>query len=138
AQRLVRKICPHCRKETKPLERELRLLGIKAEDIEGFTLYRGTGCQHCYRSGYSGRTAIFEILFMDESIRTAILEHRPSYEIRKISVLEAGLISMQEAGIVKTLQGVTTFEEVLRGAPRNLTPRPAAELFRLLGEDDPR
>ncbi|MEJ5339247.1 MAG: GspE/PulE family protein [Aquificaceae bacterium] len=109
AQRLVRKICPHCREEYRPTEEELLELGLSGE----FTFYRGRGCEHCMGTGYRGRTGIYEVLEVDEEIKRVILKMQDAVELRN-SARAGGFKSMLEDGIRKVLAGITTPEEVLR------------------------
>jgi type IV pilus assembly protein PilB len=70
---------------------------------------------------------------MDEFVRDAVLERRPSKELRQISIESSGLVTLLEDGIIKAAEGMTTFDELLRSLPRLQTPRPMAELRRLVG-----
>jgi len=108
AQRLVRKICPHC-KETYPVPDDIR--EIVGPDIQ--TLTRGTGCPECMNTGYKGRLAIFELLVVDDEIRDLILARASSRQIKDKAV-SLGMRTLYEDGIVKVRKGVTTVEEVLR------------------------
>jgi len=71
---------------------------------------------------------------MDESVRDAVLERRPSKELRQISIESSGLVTLLEDGVIKAAQGITTLDELLRSLPRLQTPRPMAELRRLIGD----
>lgn len=108
AQRLVRVICPHCREEYHPTERELKFITPDAR-----ILYTGKGCDKCLGMGYIGRTAIFEILTVDEDIRHMITSHEDSQSIKKKAV-STGMKTLRQDGIDKVLSGVTTLSEVLR------------------------
>lgn len=110
AQRLVRKICPHCKEPYDPPEDELKRLGISLEEQK---LYRGKGCKNCGGTGFAGRTGIFEILNVNNKIRDLIAQDAPEQEITKAAV-EAGMISMYMDGLKKVLSGVTTLEELNR------------------------
>ncbi len=109
AQRLVRKICPHCKEPYKPTEEELSELGLSGE----YTFYRGRGCEHCMRTGYRGRTGIYEVLEVDEEVKKHILKTQDAVELRNFAKSK-GFKSMLEDGIRKALAGITTSEEVLR------------------------
>jgi type IV pilus assembly protein PilB len=135
AQRLVRKICPDCRTETTPSLRTLGLLGVDPADVKGFEFHVGRGCQECSYTGYRGRTAIYELLVLDEQVKEAILQQQTSYYIRRISIEDSGLVSLRESGIAKVVQGLTTFEEVLSQAPGSLTPRPVRDILVRIGEE---
>jgi type IV pilus assembly protein PilB len=132
AQRLLRKVCPSCAVPYGPHSGELQRLGYNGSDIAGAGFLRGRGCSHCRYTGYRGRTGIFELLILDEAIRNAIIEHRTSQEIRRISIESTGLVTLMEDGLVKAAAGSTTIEELLRCLPRLQGPRPLPELRRLL------
>ncbi len=132
SQRLLRKVCPFCATPHKPTAQELQRLGYSFNDITGAQLQKGQGCSNCQHSGYRGRVGIYELLILDQLVRDAILEHRPSKELRQISTDSAGLITLLEDGINKAAEGVTTIDELLRSLPRLQSPRPMAELRRLI------
>lgn len=132
SQRLLRKVCPFCTTPHKPTSQELQRLGYSSNDITGAQFQKGQGCTNCQHSGYRGRVGIYELLILDQLVRDAILEHRPSKELRQISTESAGLITLLEDGIYKTAEGVTTIDELLRSLPRLQPPRPMAELRRLI------
>src|SRR5205814_9495311 len=118
AQRLVRKVCAHCRTPYEPEDRVLRRFGLRREQMKGFDLHRGKGCSACNFTGYRGRLGIYELLVPNADIRDAILMKRTMQEIRQISLDSCSLCTMQEDGRVKALRGATTLEEVLESAPR--------------------
>ena len=114
AQRLVRKLCPHCRESYPALPEvvsELRL--DRFSNDERITLYRPIGCDQCGHTGYHGRMGIIEFLPVTDRIRSLIMRHAASGEMREAAV-EEGMRSMFEDGLIKSLSGVTTVEEVLR------------------------
>ncbi|MBI4458204.1 Flp pilus assembly complex ATPase component TadA, partial [Candidatus Uhrbacteria bacterium] len=125
AQRLVRKICEKCRKssrlddkELKYLKAEPRLAGIVAaaagrKDFSKMTFYRGAGCPVCGHTGYAGRTGIFEVMEVTEEIRPLITIKAASHEI-DARAKKLGMVSMLRDGLAKALQGITTFDEVVR------------------------
>ncbi len=133
AQRLLRKVCPKCSEDYKPTIQDLRRLRYTAKDIHGGRFKKGRGCSYCRHTGYKGRIACFELLVLDESVRSAILEKRTSHDIRRTSIESAGLVTLIEEGIVKASYGITTIDEVLHHTPRLLNPRPLMDLKRLLG-----
>ncbi|MBU2455608.1 MAG: Flp pilus assembly complex ATPase component TadA [Proteobacteria bacterium] len=133
AQRLLRKICPNCRKKYTPGPTEMKLLGYHGGELSGGTFYKGEGCSHCRHSGYSGRIAVHEMLLPDEHVRDAVLKNATSHELRQISINSTGLVTLFESGIYKASKGITTIEEILRCLPRLVPPRPLAEVKRLLG-----
>ena len=134
SQRLLRKACTFCKTPYKPSTHELQKIGYRRNDMVGTQLKMGRGCTSCQHTGYKGRVGIFELLIIDELVRDAVLERRPSKELRKISIESAGLLTLLEDGIVKAADGATTFDELLRSLPRLQTPRPLPELRRLIGE----
>lgn len=134
AQRLVRKLCPDCRKEYKLSEKELKtfaenydmekimetmkksgmLKGLIDDKTNwtGVKLYKANGCEQC-SGGYRGRVGIFEVLEIDDSIRKMISQKASSDELDKVA-RERGMISMVEDGFIKAAQGITSLEEILR------------------------
>jgi len=111
AQRLVRKICPDCKESyTVPAE-ELQALGLG--EMEGFSFYRGTGCDKCNQSGYRGRAAIYELLPVNDAVRELILQGASSGEIQKCAMGQ-GMMPMRNDGFKKVVVGLTTIDEVMR------------------------
>lgn len=115
AQRLVRLICPECKKEDKTKLPEIRKLiasslGIKDSEVK---IYRGEGCKKCNSTGYYGRTAIYEILPINEEIRELVLAKASSTKVKKVA-LEHGMYSLNQNGWQKVIKGLTTFEEVMK------------------------
>ncbi|MEJ2526450.1 MAG: ATPase, T2SS/T4P/T4SS family, partial [Desulfuromonadales bacterium] len=113
AQRLVRTICPHCREPHQPtpelqdeIARELDLPGDAA-------FYRGRGCERCMQIGYWGRTGIYELLKVDDTVRELLLQDKDAATIKKAAIRQ-GLRPLRLAGIDKALQGITSLEEVMR------------------------
>jgi type IV pilus assembly protein PilB len=133
SQRLLRKVCAYCNTPYKPTARELQRIGYTPKDIVGAKLQKGRGCGNCQHTGYKGRVGIFELLILDEFVRDAILEHKPSKELRQISIESTGLVTLLEDGIIKATEGVTSLDELLRSLPRLKNPRPIPELRRLIG-----
>lgn len=111
SQRLVRKICPHCRKAYTPTEEEKRMVGI-AEN-EDVTFYKGEGCQECGRTGYRGRRGVFEILTLDAPLRREVANNASSEELTK-TALENGFITMKDNCRRLVLEGVTTVSEAAK------------------------
>ena len=110
AQRLLRTICPECKKPYKPKKTDLELLGIASRDI---MYVHGGGCEACMNTGYMGRMAIFEFLCPDESMRE-ILEANASAAVIRELARKTGYRTLREEGIIKIMQGITTVEEVIR------------------------
>jgi type IV pilus assembly protein PilB len=133
AQRLMRRVCPHCAVDTKPTPMQLQRLRCTLGDLTGANFKKGRGCKMCKQTGYKGRIGAFELLVLDERVRAAILEQRTSFEIRSISITHSGLITLLEDGLVKAGSGLTTIDEILRCLPIFSPPRPIVELHRLSG-----
>ncbi len=110
AQRLVRLICKECKISYPPTAEELDKLGIKKTVPE---LYRGKGCPACMNTGYRGRMGIYEILLIDDPIRSLILSKADSNQI-KARAVSKGMLTLREAGARSVISGITTTEEVLR------------------------
>ena len=134
AQRLMRRVCPHCAVDTKPTPMQLQRLRCTLGDLTGANFKKGRGCKMCKQTGYKGRIGAFELLVLDERVRAAILEQRTSFEIRNISITHSGLITLLEDGLVKAGSGLTTIDEILRCLPIFSPPRPFVELHRLSGD----
>jgi general secretion pathway protein E len=131
AQRLLRKVCPECKKVSPPNEAELARLGFTPEHLfeaagkdYGFhdaqrppppagMVYRATGCSACMGTGYMGRTGIYELLMMNDEIRALVLKDTDANTIRKAAVAD-GMRTLRADGMRKVLSGWTTIEEVMR------------------------
>ena len=111
AQRLVRKICPHCRKAYTPTDEELDLLGM--ERTPGLQFYKGEGCPMCFHTGYRGRTGVFEILLVDRELRRLILA-RADREAILAASRKNGFLSLADRCRSLVLEGVTSTEEAAR------------------------
>jgi len=133
AQRLLRKVCDHCKEPYTPSSSDLKLLGYGPDDMKKYELLKGKGCPVCNHTGYKGRVAVFELLVLNEFIREAILDCKSSYELRKLSIESSGLVTLMEDALSKVSSGVTTLEETFRCIPRLIAPRPIHEINRLLG-----
>ncbi len=136
AQRLIRTICPECRQAYMPNKRIATMIGLDETTLRNHTFYRGTGCGTCYGTGYHGRTALHELLVLNEDVREAILERRTSHEVRQISCDSTNLLSLMEDGLYKVLQGLTTVEEVYRIAPRSPSNRSVENILTLMGHEE--
>ncbi len=109
AQRLVRVVCPKCAEPYSPEPQILQRLGLL--DVGGFM--RGRGCEHCAKTGFRGRTAIYEVLAIDSEVRRMMLNGHHASEIHE-GAERNGLVTLRADGIVKAVEGMTTVEEVLR------------------------
>jgi type IV pilus assembly protein PilB len=112
AQRLIRCICPACRSAYSPGIKNIALLSLSLNAATDQVFSCGTGCAHCYGTGYSGRTGIFELLVTSDMMRELIVKNKSTQELRRQAVSE-GLTMLREVGIRAILDGVTTVEEVL-------------------------
>lgn len=115
AQRLVRRVCPHCAVEHTPTEHELNLLGITPAQAESGQWQVGKGCNRCFETGYLGREAVMEVLTIDDSMRQAIYEGT-IVQVRQ-SANHDNFFSFRDAAVEKVLLGLTTVEEVKRVLP---------------------
>jgi type II secretory ATPase GspE/PulE/Tfp pilus assembly ATPase PilB-like protein len=112
AQRLVRKICPHCKQPSdKVLDSQaayLKRIGVTLP-----TAFKGTGCDKCRQSGYKGRMGIYEFLELNEALRDVISSNPSLIELRR-ATKAANMMSLQEDGLLKVAQGTTTLDEIMR------------------------
>jgi type II secretory ATPase GspE/PulE/Tfp pilus assembly ATPase PilB-like protein len=113
AQRLIRTICPACREEVPATPNEMHALGLPQGDGFAPMLARGRGCPKCANRGMKGRTAVYEILPVTDTIRALTHERAPSVVI-KDAALKEGMKTMRDSAIRKVLQGVSTLEEITR------------------------
>ncbi|MCC6476489.1 Flp pilus assembly complex ATPase component TadA [bacterium] len=113
AQRLVRRICSHCKEAYEPDDAELHMLAISRDFVKGKQFFRGRGCAHCRNTGYHGRTGIFEILEMRKNIRSLVFDNANQDEIRNAAIAN-GMSSLRDAAFRKIFAGVTTAHELLR------------------------
>jgi type IV pilus assembly protein PilB len=112
AQRLVRKICPACIRPYRPEPAELRLLALTAEEAAGASFRKGAGCVECSGTGYRGRLGIFELLILNDEIRSLIHARAGAAQLRE-RVRASGLTTLREDGIQQVIAGLTTIEEVV-------------------------
>jgi len=115
AQRLVRKVCPDCRKSVEPAPHELRELGVglSGSADNGGKFFVGQGCERCFQTGYRGRTGIYEIMLINEEVQNLIYKRETAGAIKKVA-LDAGMQTLRMDGARKVLAGITTISEVLR------------------------
>jgi general secretion pathway protein E len=113
AQRLVRIICANCKEEYTPAPEMLERIGLGGEEYQDQKVFRGRGCAKCHSTGYKGRQGIFELLHMTQDMKALILKTSDANEIRRRAI-ENGMVTLQQDGAQKVLQGVTTIEEVYR------------------------
>jgi len=118
AQRLVRKVCPDCRRVYEPAPRELRELGLGDLEVSGLSengtkFYAGSGCEHCFQTGYRGRTGVYELMLVTDEIQDLVYRRESAGVIKK-AALNSGLQTLRMDGTRKVLAGITTIAEVLR------------------------
>jgi type IV pilus assembly protein PilB len=112
AQRLVRRICSACKEPVRYDRKSLISIGLRPEEVKNVTFYHGAGCTRCRQTGYRGRTAIFELMELDNTLRDMTFRREPLAELRK-HAHAAGMVTLREDGVRKVLAGVTTIPEVL-------------------------
>jgi type IV pilus assembly protein PilB len=111
AQRLVRKICSHCRRPVQLPAELLDYSGLEPEIYGGYTFHEGAGCIECNGTGFHGRLAVSELLDLSDQIRELILARRPASEIKR-AAKEEGMSFLRESALEKVFQGVTTLREI--------------------------
>ncbi|HLW73082.1 MAG TPA: type II secretion system ATPase GspE [Candidatus Babeliales bacterium] len=112
AQRLVRKLCPHCKKEYKPNIELLERIGLSAQEAKEIKFYASAGCDECNQTGFRGRVAVFEIMEMTSAIAKLTMERSETGVIRE-QALKDGMIPLIKDGLRRIRDGLTTIEEVL-------------------------
>ena len=119
AQRLVRKLCPHCKEPYVALPELVEQMRLRRFSHDrDITLWHAKGCSHCAQTGYTGRLSILEMMPMTDSVRSLVMKHATANQLRA-EAIRNGMITMYEDGLRKALAGVTTFEEVLRATREN-------------------
>ncbi len=111
AQRLVRVLCPRCRRETKMPESLVRESGLDPDVYHDQVFHDAAGCEECGGTGFLGRTAVAELLDMSDRIRQMILERRPASEIKQ-AAREEGMTFLRDSALEKVFAGVTTLREI--------------------------
>jgi type IV pilus assembly protein PilB len=109
AQRLVRRICPHCRQPYTPSPEAAKYWTLKDVDVSGMVV--GQGCFNCMHTGFKGRTGIFEVLVIDDMVRDMIIRHCSSHEINRAAIEAGNFVSLRDNALEKAVQGVTSLEE---------------------------
>ena len=113
AQRLVRQICPRCKREAAPDAELLELSGLDSGEYAGRVWHEGAGCEHCHGTGYYGRAAITEFLDLTPNLRQMILDRRPAADLQAAAI-EEGMITLRRSALIKALAGDTTLKEINR------------------------
>lgn len=112
-QRLVRTCCKNCRTPFEPTEQQLALLGLSPHDLGEKVFHYGRGCSVCNDTGYKGRKGIFELLVVNDAIRSLINERAPTIVLRQKAV-ELGMVTLREDGLRSIFEGDTTIEEIVK------------------------
>ncbi|MCP4687344.1 MAG: type II/IV secretion system protein [Desulfobacterales bacterium] len=135
-QRLLRKVCPHCKEKYTPTMAEMRETGVDEElareildNPDKFKFYMGTGCNKCYRTGYLGRQGAFELLHVTPAIKKLILEKETSDVIAEKAREKDNINMLFEDGLRLVLTGVTTFDELRRIPRGDYKLKPLKEIF---------
>ncbi len=113
AQRLIRMLCPYCKRQHRASDVELEESGLRPEEHRDSVFFMNVGCDACNHTGYRGRTAIHELLDLSDNIREMIVERRPGSEVRRVAEAE-GLTSLRESALKKVFAGVSTLHEINR------------------------
>ncbi|MGH7266887.1 MAG: type IV-A pilus assembly ATPase PilB [Candidatus Rokuibacteriota bacterium] len=113
AQRLCRRICVECREQIELPLSVLLDVGFKPEEAESVKVFKGVGCSACANTGYRGRMAIHEILYINPELQEAIVKQRPANEIKEVAI-KHGMRTLRQAGLRKVAMGVTTLDEIIR------------------------
>ncbi|HTH49644.1 MAG TPA: ATPase, T2SS/T4P/T4SS family [Candidatus Limnocylindria bacterium] len=113
AQRLIRKICTKCRTPFEPTESQLSQLNLSPHDVGDKMFYYGRGCPVCNDTGYKGRKGIYELLVVNDAIRTLINERAPTVVLRQ-KAIEMGMVTLRDDGLRNIFDGESTVEEVLK------------------------
>jgi type IV pilus assembly protein PilB len=113
AQRLVRRICPHCKEKVRYDRQTLEESGLNFERYRDFDFHEGSGCEECHGLGYHGRSAIVELLDLNDELRELIVNKAPVTRLKK-AAREAGTIFLREAALEKVFEGVSTLKEINR------------------------
>ena len=111
AQRLVRKVCPHCARTERLTEAQIEFVGHDIPNAK-----KAAGCAHCHGAGYLGRTAIHEVLVIDKNMRKMVAANATAEEMKKYAIEHQGMITLKQACILLVEQGITTMEELERVA----------------------
>ncbi|HWM92741.1 MAG TPA: GspE/PulE family protein [Thermoanaerobaculia bacterium] len=116
SQRLLRKLCPHCRVETEPGSREAQRLGLSGEDGPFYRAQGAPGCPTCGGAGYRGRIGVYELFVVDSEMADLVAEHAPIHQIRA-AALARGMKTLLHDAVRKARLGITSLEEILRTVP---------------------
>ena len=112
AQRLLRRICPNCKRVHKPTAQEIDMLGFSEEYLANHEFYEGAGCEFCHNTGYKGRIGIYEIFIVTEDLAKLIFANKPAGVIRE-AARHSGMRSLRDDAIRKAEAGISTLQEVI-------------------------
>lgn len=135
-QRLVRTICPSCKKIYTPTDYELEEFGVSKGEIGDITFFKGAGCDDCAFTGYKGRMGIFELLSITEDVKDLIIERATSDEVHALGINQ-GMETMRQDGWLKICLGISSFEEVAKQTPKediNLIKKEMEKVLKRLDE----
>src|SRR6185312_13808895 len=113
AQRLVRRVCAHCKEPQEMAPQALVAAGFTPEDASTVTPMKGNGCDRCNNTGYKGRVGLYEVMEVSEELRELILVGASGLELRR-KAIEEGMLTLRMSGLRKVKDGLTTIEEVVR------------------------
>jgi type IV pilus assembly protein PilB len=122
AQRLVRRLCVHCRQRRLPEPRLLTSLALSDDDAESIPFYGAVGCEHCHHTGVSGRIGVFEVVAATDWLKRCLESRAPDVEIRD-AMRAGGAVSLAEDGLAKVKGGMTSLDELFRVVPDVRQPR---------------
>lgn len=118
AQRLVGRVCEACKSPVEVPQQTLLNLGVPPAEVGEYKLYRGKGCANCNNTGIKGRTAIFELMYMNEKMKEAILKGASTGQLRYLA-REQGMRTLRRSALIKLKKGITTIEEVLNASVKD-------------------
>jgi len=113
AQRLVRKVCAHCRRQVELSDEVLSELQMERQLLAGATIFEGTGCVDCNNTGYRGRAGVYEVMTITPTLRDLVLQRASAIEIKR-AAMEGGMLTLRRDALLKLKRGVTSVEEVLK------------------------
>jgi len=113
AQRLIRRLCAQCRKPAQPAPELMARLGLEKDGGAGAQIYEPVGCEACHRTGYKGRTGVYEVMPISPVVRELILRRASGAELKAQAIRE-GMLSLRMDGVQKLKAGITSAEEVLK------------------------
>ncbi len=113
AQRLIKKTCPHCRRQIRISEHVLKEVGVDPERFSKVALFKGVGCENCQKTGYAGRRAIFEVMYMSPRLKELVLNRVTADELNRAAV-EEGMVTLREHGFMSVMAQETDIEEVIK------------------------